>query len=119
MTSDYPQTPGQAPYGQTSTLAVVSLVMGIVSWIALPVIGAIAAVITGHMARNEIKQSLGRITGDGMATAGLVLGYLHLGVVGAGACVFIVLIALGITTPLLCLPFANNLNSWLQPLFGF
>ena len=35
MTSDYPQTPGQAPYGQTSTLAVVSLVMGIVSWIAL------------------------------------------------------------------------------------
>jgi hypothetical protein len=66
------------PARQTCTAATVSLVFGILSWFLLPIIGAIVAVIAGHMARGEIRRSNGALDGDGMATAGLVLGWLHL-----------------------------------------
>jgi Domain of unknown function (DUF4190) len=64
---------------QTNTLAIVSLISGIVSWFAVPVIGGIVAIITGHMAKREIRRTGER--GDTLATVGLVLGYLHLAVV--------------------------------------
>jgi len=60
---------------QTSTLAVVSLVSGILGWIVLPWIGSLVAIVTGHLARGEIRRSPGALDGDGMAIAGLVLGY--------------------------------------------
>jgi len=64
---------------RTSTTAVLSLVFGIVCWVALPFIGAVAAVICGHVARGEIRRAPpGSIEGDGMAIAGLVLGWVHL-----------------------------------------
>jgi hypothetical protein len=61
---------------QTNTMAVVSLATGIASWIVIPVVGGVVAVVTGHIARKEIRQSGEQ--GDGFAVAGLVLGYLHL-----------------------------------------
>lgn len=61
----------------TSTLAIISLVAGILSWIMLPFIGAVVAIITGHMARGEIKNNPA-MQGDGLALVGLILGYLHL-----------------------------------------
>lgn len=67
-----------APYRQTSALAVVSLVAGILSWIFVPLLGAIAAVITGHMARSEIRREPERLEGDGLAIAGLILGYAQI-----------------------------------------
>jgi hypothetical protein len=39
----------------TNTMAIVSLVSGILSWFMFPVIGALVAVVAGHMARNEIS----------------------------------------------------------------
>jgi len=66
------------PARPTNTLAIISLVLGILSWIALPIVGAIGAVICGHMARGEIRRAPGAYEGDGMAVAGLILGYLHL-----------------------------------------
>jgi len=64
---------------RTSVLAIVSLVGGIASWIPLPVVGAIVAVVCGHLARGEIRRApAGSIEGDGMAIAGLILGYAHL-----------------------------------------
>ena len=60
---------------KTSTLAIVSLVAGILGWTLLPLIGSLGAIITGKMARSEIRQSDGRIDGDGMALAGLILGW--------------------------------------------
>jgi hypothetical protein len=70
-------------------MAIVSLAAGILSWFMFPFIGAIVAVITGHMARSQIKASPGRETGDGLAIAGLILGYLHLVVVCAGFLFFL------------------------------
>ncbi len=60
----------------TSTTAVISLVSGILGWTFLPFLGSIVAIITGHMARAEIRRSNGEVQGDGMAIAGLVLGWL-------------------------------------------
>jgi hypothetical protein len=62
---------------RTSTAAIISLVFGIVSWIVLPVLGALVAIIAGHMARAEIRRE--RIDGDAMALIGLILGYLNIG----------------------------------------
>lgn len=67
------------PSRSTSTLAVVSLVFGILAWLVLPLIGALVAIVCGHLARSEIRRMPeGALEGNGMAIAGLSLGYLHL-----------------------------------------
>lgn len=63
------------PVKTTSTLAIISLVAGILGWTLLPLLGSVGAIITGHMARGEIRKSAGTIDGDGLAIAGLVLGW--------------------------------------------
>lgn len=70
-------TPLQNPR-PSSTSAVVSLGFGLLAWLLLPIIGAIVAVVAGHIARSEIRAAQGRLDGDGLAIAGLVLGYLQL-----------------------------------------
>jgi len=54
---------------RTHTLAIVSLIFGLLSWIGLPLVGAIVAVITGHLARAEITRSPEQFDGNGMALA--------------------------------------------------
>ena len=66
------------PTRQTSALAITSLVSGILGWTLLPFLGSIAAIITGHMARKEIRNAPERLEGDGLAIGGLLLGYLQL-----------------------------------------
>jgi hypothetical protein len=75
---------------RTSTLAVVSLIFGILCWIGLPFIGALVAVICGHSARGEIRRAPpGAIEGDGMAIAGLILGWVHLLLFVLAAAIFL------------------------------
>ena len=61
---------------QTSALAITSLVAGLLGWTFLPLIGSVVAIVTGHMARSEIRRAQGQVEGDGLAIAGLVLGWL-------------------------------------------
>ena len=75
------------PAPRTSTAAVISLVFGILSWFALPLVGGVVAVVTGHVARGEIRRSAGAVDGDALAVAGLVLGWTNL-----LACVLAVLV---------------------------
>jgi hypothetical protein len=70
-------------------MAIVSFVFGIASYVVCPVVGAIIAVITGHMARGQIRRT--GESGNGFAIAGLVLGYIHL-VVAVIAIVVIVIV---------------------------
>jgi hypothetical protein len=57
-------------------MAVLSLVFGLIAWVVCPFIGAVLAIIFGHVARSQIKQS--GEGGGGLAMAGLILGYVHL-----------------------------------------
>lgn len=75
-------------YPRTNSLAVVSLVFGILAYVCLPGLGALVAVICGHSARSEIRHAPpGSVEGDGMALAGLILGWLQLGFIFALLCV--------------------------------
>jgi len=81
------------PYAKRdSVLSIVSLVSGLVGWTLIPIVGAIAAVITGHLAKKEIRDSGGAIGGDGMALAGLILGYVQLGLILLSIIVAVVLV---------------------------
>ena len=75
----------------TNSLAVASLVTGILSWLLCPFVGAVLAVIFGHVARGQIRQR--GEGGGGMAIAGLVLGYVNLGLSVLGVVVWIFLFA--------------------------
>jgi hypothetical protein len=72
--------PSQRAASGTNSLAVVSLVFGILTWCLLPFVGAIVAIVCGHLSRGEIRRAppQHRADGDGMAIAGLILGYVHL-----------------------------------------
>lgn len=74
---------------QTSVLAIASLVTGIAGWSVLPFVSSIAAIITGHLARAEIRRRPHELEGDGLALTGLILGWAMLGVCVLGALSFI------------------------------
>jgi hypothetical protein len=107
---NYQQVPPPMYVTQSSTLAIVSLIAGILGWIGFLGIGPIIAIITGHMAKNEINKSEGRITGSGMATAGLVLGYINLGLSVIGFCLVLAFFVLGLGSPFFCAPFFNGIQ---------
>ena len=76
-------------YGRTNSLAIVSLVAAIAGYvIPHPFVASTIAVITGHMARGQIRRT--GEAGKGLATAGLILGYIHL----ALSVVFVFVLAL-------------------------
>jgi hypothetical protein len=85
--SELPPAQDSTP-APTSTLSLTSLMMGIIGWIFLPVVGGMIAIITGHLAKRETRQSEGLLGGNGLATAGLVLGYANL-VAGLCVCLFL------------------------------
>jgi DUF1707 SHOCT-like domain/Domain of unknown function (DUF4190) len=67
-----PQFPVAVPSRKTNSMAVAAILLGL----GTPFFGltAIPAIIAGHRARHEIRRT--GEAGDGMAVAGLVLGYL-------------------------------------------
>jgi hypothetical protein len=81
-------------YPRTSSLAVVSLIFGMLAYVFLPGIGALVAVICGHSARSEIRRAPpGSIDGDGIALAGLILGWIQIGLVLIALAMVILIIA--------------------------
>jgi Domain of unknown function (DUF4190) len=69
----YVQQAGQ----KTNGFAIASMVLGII-WIYW--IGSILALVFGYIARSQIRRSQGTQGGDGMAMAGIVLGWIGIGV---------------------------------------
>lgn len=73
------RAPGAAPKLPTNGKATASLVLGILGLAILYVIGPILALVFGHMAKNEIEASNGTQGGAGTATAGIVMGWIGIG----------------------------------------
>lgn len=61
---------------KTSALAITSLICGILGLLLVPF--ALVAIVCGHIARSNIKNSGGTIGGAGVALGGLITGYLGL-----------------------------------------
>jgi hypothetical protein len=59
----------------TNGYAIASLVLSLVS---LAGIGSILAIIFGFIARGQIRESRGNQTGNGMAMAGIIIGFIGL-----------------------------------------
>lgn len=79
---------------KTAPGSIWSLVLGILGITCCSVFTAIPAVICGHIAFSKIKKSAGALVGEGMAIAGLVLGY-----VGIAMAIFIIPFQLAIAIP--------------------
>lgn len=84
-----PQYPVGYPPTETSGWAIFSLIAGVLAWLGVFGLGGIAAVIAGHIAKSQIRAGGGRISGDGMATVGLVLGYVNIALVLVGLCLLL------------------------------
>ena len=80
LTADLPagavpgwQHPAHPAAAGTNTMAIASMVLGVAEFFTFG-LTALPAVICGHVARRQMRQTAQR--GDGLATSGLVLGYL-------------------------------------------
>lgn len=102
--SPYAPPPVYAPPPPTSGNAIASLVTGILGLTFCPGVASIVAVITGSMARKEIAESEGRIGGGGLATAGLITGWIGIGFTVLGLCLTLVMVLI----PLALLPFMSS-----------
>lgn len=86
--------PPMAPYAQrTNGLAIAALACGI-GQLAFWFPAGVAAVILGHKARRQIRQTGER--GDGMAQAGLILGYI--GTVGTVLLAVLIFLLVAVAT---------------------
>jgi hypothetical protein len=98
-----PSTDSQGPppeARQTNGMAIVSLVLGIVSYpmgccYGVGFIPALAAIITGVIARQQIRDSRGLQSGQGLAVAGIVLGAVLIVLLIMAICAIMVLGLLG------------------------
>jgi hypothetical protein len=80
LTADLPigplpfwQGPVHQPPAGTNSMAIASMVLGVAEFFTMG-LTAIPAVICGHVARRQMKMTAER--GEGLATSGLVLGYM-------------------------------------------
>lgn len=91
---------GATSLQETNGLAIASLVLGIISvpldfCYGAGLLLAIAAVIMGFVARNQIKQTGGKQKGSGMALAGILTGGIPAALAIVGLLVIVVLLILG------------------------
>jgi hypothetical protein len=91
-----PPPPAAPPYpvqqqARWNGFAIASMVLGII-WVYW--IGSILALVFGYIAKSQIEQSGGREQGMGMAVAGIVLGWVGVGILT----LFLLLLLLGATS---------------------
>jgi len=79
----------------TNPAAVVSLVAGILAWCAVPVVGALVAIVAGHIAIGQLQQPGTAERGRRAAIIGLVLGWLQMLVLLAGVAGWLILLLIG------------------------
>ncbi|HEY77158.1 MAG TPA: DUF4190 domain-containing protein, partial [Thermoflexia bacterium] len=62
----------------------------------VPTIGSIVGVILGYMAKRQIAESGGAMGGEGLAKAGIIIGWVGIGLTVLFICLWVGFIALGI-----------------------
>jgi len=82
--------------GETSGKAIASLVLGIGGFVIFPFVLSVLAIVFGRQAKREIAERPG-LGGAGLATAGIVLGWIGVALVVL-AVLFIVLVVAASTS---------------------
>jgi hypothetical protein len=110
---NYQQVPTPQPIARSSTWAILSLIAGIGGFTLLPGIGSLFAIIAGYVAKKEIKNGNGMVTGGGMATWGLVLGWIGVALGLLTTCIVILIFTgvIGAGGLAACGPFSDMMNS--------
>jgi hypothetical protein len=67
--------PDWQPSAGTPGKAIAALILSIVGLVLCPYIFSVLALVLGYMARGEIKRSNGALGGDGLALAGIIIGW--------------------------------------------
>ncbi len=112
----YNQSQNQFHSQDTSTWAIISLIGGIVSFLFAPFIGSVVALIAGYTAKKEIRESDGHLSGDGLATAGLVIGWANI-VLSLLACVLVIMVLTGVVGSIaLCGPLTGLFETIATPI---
>jgi uncharacterized membrane protein len=75
---------------QTSTSAIVALILSIVSWTICPLVTAIVAIVLAYQADKEIRNSGGKVTGQGLSFAAKIIAWINIGVSVALILLFVV-----------------------------
>ena len=88
------QPPPYAHYGgpvpESNSKATAALVLGIAGLVVCPLICSVIGLVLGYQARSEIDASGGMQTGRGNAIAGIVLGWIGVGLSALGIAFLIV-----------------------------
>jgi|YNPNPStandDraft_1061719.scaffolds.fasta_scaffold01322_15 hypothetical protein len=94
------QTPyAYPPARPTSGMAIASLVLSLLGLVqVVPVLGPILGLIFGYKAMNDIRQSQGMLGGEGMAKAGIIIGWITLGLLLLSGCIALLV---GVILPVL------------------
>lgn len=112
----YNQSQNSSQSQDTSAWAIVSLIGGITSFLFAPFIGSLVAIFAGYTAKKEIRESNGRLSGDGLATAGLIIGWVNIAL-SLMACVFVILVITGVIGSVaLCGPLTGLFESTPTPI---
>jgi hypothetical protein len=83
------------PYGgarpETETKSVVALICAVASFVAFPLVPAIAALVLARSAQRDIDASGGRLSGHGLNTAARVIAWVNIAL-----CAVVVLVVVAI-----------------------
>lgn len=88
-----PFQPPPAAVGQDQTLAIVSLVCGVLGILCCGLVTGIPAIITGYMAKNNVDSNPNQYGGRGLAIAGMVMGGISILFSILGIIYYVILIA--------------------------
>ena len=80
---------------RTSGYAIASLILGIAGFFVFPIVPSILAVVFGRKARDELRRDP-TLGGEGLATAGIVLGWVGIALVGIGLVFLLLLLLLAV-----------------------
>jgi hypothetical protein len=79
---------------ETNPLALLSLICGILAWVAFPILGSLVAIVSGHAALRQLRSPINDQDGAVLAKAGLILGWLQIGIIVLATAFYVGLILL-------------------------
>ena len=91
----YTATASDAP---SRGMAIAGLIASILGITVVPTIGSIIGLILSYVARNSIRESDGEIGGEGIAKAGIIVGWIGIGLAFFGVCIGLAFLVFGVVT---------------------